>query len=41
MRLNTIDKMITELENLSPQINVPEEIRLKALVPIKRMLELS
>jgi quinolinate synthase len=41
MRLNTIDKMITALENLSPQINVPEEIRLKALVPIKRMLELS
>jgi quinolinate synthase len=41
MRLNTLDKMITALENLSPQINVPEEIRLKALVPIQRMLELS
>lgn len=41
MRLNTLDKMIAALENLSPQINVPEEIRLKALLPIKKMLELS
>jgi len=41
MRLNTIDKMIYALENLSPEIILPEEIRMKALVPLERMLELS
>lgn len=41
MRLNTLDKMISALENLEPQIDVPEEIRRKALIPITKMLELS
>jgi quinolinate synthase len=41
MRLNTLDKIISALENLSPEIDVPEEIRIKALKPIQRMLELS
>lgn len=41
MRLNTIDKMIAALETLSPRIELPEELRLKALRPLERMLELS
>lgn len=41
MRLNTIDKTIAALENLSPQINIEEELRLKALLPLERMLEIS
>ncbi|OGU56453.1 MAG: quinolinate synthase [Ignavibacteria bacterium GWF2_33_9] len=41
MRLNTIDKMIAALENLEPQIHLDEELRLRALLPIKKMLELS
>lgn len=41
MRLNTIEKMLKCLETLEPQIVLPEELRLKALVPLERMLELS
>lgn len=41
MRLNTLDKIINSLETLQPEINVQEEIRLKALLPIQRMLEIS
>lgn len=41
MKLNTIDKMINALENLEPQINLPEDLRLRALKPLERMLELS
>lgn len=41
MRLNTLDKMISALENMTPEIIVPDEIREKALLPIQKMLELS
>jgi quinolinate synthase len=41
MRLNTLQKMVTALENLSPEITIPEEIRFRALKPLERMLELS
>jgi len=41
MRLNTLDKIIKSLETLQPEITLPEEIRLKALIPIQRMLEIS
>lgn len=41
MKLNTIEKMIKALETMSPSIDLPEEIRLKALKPLERMLELS
>ncbi len=41
MRLNTIDKIIAALENLSPQINIEEDLRLAALKPLEKMLELS
>ncbi len=41
MRLNTLEKMVTALENLSPEITMEEDLRIKALVPLERMLALS
>jgi quinolinate synthase len=41
MRLNTLEKLYLCLRDLSPQIDVPKDIRERALVPIQRMLELS
>jgi quinolinate synthase len=41
MRLNTLEKLYLCLRDLAPEVTVPEEIRLRALVPIQRMLELS
>ncbi len=41
MRLNTLEKLYLCLRDLEPEIEVPEEVRLGALRPIQRMLELS
>lgn len=41
MKMNTLQKLHDCLLNESPQIEVPEDIRKKALLPIERMLELS
>lgn len=41
MKLNTLDKMINALETLKPEIIMSEELRLRALLPLERMLELS
>jgi len=41
MRLNTLEKLYRCLRDLSPQIDVPEDVRRGALRPIERMLELS
>jgi len=41
MKMNTLQKLYDCLLNESPQIEVPEHIRKKALIPIERMLELS
>jgi len=41
MKVNTLEKLYNCLKNESPEIIVPEEVRLKALVPIERMLVLS
>ena len=41
MRLNTLEKMYHALNTLTPEIILPEELRLKALAPLKRMMELS
>jgi quinolinate synthase len=41
MRLNTLEKLYLCLRDLEPRVTVPEEVRVKALVPIERMLELS
>jgi quinolinate synthase len=41
MRLNTLEKLYLCLRDLTPQVEVPEPIRTKALAPIERMLALS
>ena len=41
MRLNTLEKLQACLETLEPAIEMDEEIRLRALKPIQRMLEMS
>lgn len=41
MKVNTMQKLYDCLLNESPKIDVAEDIREKALVPIERMLELS
>lgn len=41
MKVNTMQKLYDCLLNEAPQIEVPEHVRKKALLPIERMLELS
>jgi quinolinate synthase len=41
MRLNTMEKLYLALRDLQPQVDVPEDIRVRALKPIERMLEMS
>jgi quinolinate synthase len=41
MRLNTLEKLYLSLKDLKPRVEVPEETRKKALLPIQRMLDFS
>lgn len=41
MKMNTIEKLRDCLLNLSPALELPEDVRQKAFVPIKRMLDWS
>ncbi|MBL7887817.1 MAG: quinolinate synthase NadA [Flavobacterium sp.] len=41
MKMNTLQKVYDCLLNEAPEVTVSEEIRMKALIPIERMLELS
>ena len=41
MKMNTLDKLRDCLRDLSPQIIIPEDLRSRAELPIRRMLELS
>lgn len=41
MKKNTLEKCVAALENLAPEVTVPEDIRRRALVPIERMLALG
>jgi quinolinate synthase len=41
MRLNTLEKLYLALRDLRPQVDVPEPVRVRALRPIQRMLEMS
>ncbi len=41
MRRNTLEKIAQCLETMQPEIRLPEDLRLRALVPVQRMLELS
>ena len=41
MRLNTLEKLYLCMKNRTPEITLDEELRLRALRPIQRMLEMS
>ncbi|MBK1990974.1 quinolinate synthase NadA [Sphaerospermopsis aphanizomenoides BCCUSP55] len=41
MRLNTLEKLYLAMKNRTPEITMPEDIRLAALRPMQRMLEMS
>ncbi|HBE21023.1 MAG TPA: quinolinate synthase [Cyanobacteria bacterium UBA11149] len=41
MRLNTLEKLYLAMKNRQPEITMPEYVRLAALQPIQRMLEMS
>ncbi len=41
MRLNTLEKLYLCMKNRTPEITVPDDIRVRALRPIQRMLEMS
>ncbi len=41
MKLNTIEKLYLALRDLKPEITLDEEVRLKALAPVERMLALG
>jgi quinolinate synthase len=41
MKLNTLEKLYLAMKNKSPEIILPEDIRVRALKPMQRMLEMS
>jgi quinolinate synthase len=41
MKMNTLEKAYDALLNLEPEIILPERLRKRAELPIRRMLELS
>jgi quinolinate synthase len=41
MRLNTLEKVYLALKNKTPEITIPESIRIRALKPIEKMLAMS
>jgi quinolinate synthase len=41
MRLNTLEKLYLAIKNRTPEITLSEEIRIAALQPMQRMLEMS
>jgi quinolinate synthase len=41
MRLNTLEKLWQCLDRMEPEIVMDEELRLRALAPVERMLEMS
>ena len=41
MRLNTLEKLYLAMKQRQPEITLPEDVRLAALKPIERMLEMS
>ncbi|MES2204141.1 MAG: quinolinate synthase NadA [Pseudomonadota bacterium] len=41
MKQNTLLNLLTCLENEAPEITVPEELRIKAMIPLERMLNFT
>jgi quinolinate synthase len=41
MKMNDLEKVLSALQNLAPEVKVPESIRARAFAPIQRMLDLK
>jgi quinolinate synthase len=41
MKLNTLEKVRNWMKNLSPRIELPDDIIRRAQLPIQRMLQIS
>ncbi len=41
MKMTTLESVLLSLQDMSPQVKVPEDIRVKAVISIERMLEIS
>ena len=41
MRLNTLEKLYLAMKNKTPEITMAEDVRVAALKPIRKMLEMS
>ena len=41
MKRISVEKVLQALENLQPQVEIPEEIARKAAIPLERMMELA
>jgi quinolinate synthase len=41
MKLTTLESVLLSLQDISPQVKVPEEIRIRAAISIERMLEIT
>src|SRR5690606_14920581 len=41
MKLNTLEKIYVALRDQAPRIEMPEDLRRRALVPLERMLAIS
>jgi quinolinate synthase len=41
MRLNTLEKLYLAMKNRTPELTLPEDLRIAALRPMQRMLEMS
>ncbi len=41
MKLNTLEKLYLCMKNRAPELTMPEDLRLRALKPLERMLEIS
>ena len=41
MEMNTLEKIYLAMENEAPRIEIPEELRLRALKPLEKMLDMS
>jgi quinolinate synthase len=41
MKLITLEKVLRSMEEMSPEVKVPERIRLKAIAPVDKMLQVK
>ena len=41
MALNTVEKLYLSLRDLTPEISVPEDVRVRAMLPLQRMLDIA